>query len=78
MCDLKSLPKNVSSVLKFTFLTVTCFNGAFGLRAAFRECTAEIQHLFIQQTSLSEGQQSPRNVAERLCFQNSSLVKMEV
>lgn len=59
---------NASSVLKFTFLTVTCFNGASSLCVAFREWSAEIQHLFTQQASLSEGQHSPQNVAEWPCF----------
>ncbi|KAE8292860.1 V-type proton ATPase subunit S1 [Larimichthys crocea] len=47
----QNLNRLSTNVLKFTFLTVTCFNGAFALRAAFRECSAEIQHLPIQQTS---------------------------
>lgn len=63
------LSTNVNSVSKLTFLTVTCFNGASSLCAAFRECSAEILHLFIQQISLSMGQRSPQSLSQlKLCF----------
>lgn len=47
MCPLSDF-LNVSNV--FTFLTVTCFNGASSLRCAFGGCSAEIRHPFIQHT----------------------------
>lgn len=61
---------NVSNV--FTFLTVTCFNGAFSLPCAFGGRSAEIRHPFTQHTFGRSGSCKLRKMAPLLNVPSAS------